>query len=172
MAWVWYFGWWVYRHYSSYGECDLYTKTNTFSATYMIENHVNFNTGVQKCPGWLHKPGKDVVLRALGYELCQVLSLVLPPEKTCSTSTVGHTWCGKNVTLGEARLVRELQQCITTHCHKIIYGLSLTLIYYHNHHMQKQRADVATCVIGANKLNVHRSPLIIQSLPPFFYSHR
>jgi hypothetical protein len=55
--------------------------------------------------------------------------------------------------------------------HQIIYGLSLTLIYYHNHHTQKQHTDMVTCVIGANKLNDHWSPLIIQSLPPFLYSH-
>jgi hypothetical protein len=54
---------------------------------------------------------------------------------------------------------------------KIIYGLSLVLIYYHNHHMQKQCMGLVTRVIGANKLNNHQPPLIIQSLPSFLYSH-
>jgi hypothetical protein len=40
-------------------------------------------------------------------------------------------------------------------CHQIIYGISLTLIYYHNHHMQRQHMDVVTHVVGENKLNDH-----------------
>ena len=57
------------------------------------------------------------------------------------------------------------------HSPQVIYGLSLTLIYYHNHHMQKQRTDLVTHVIGANKPNDDQSSLIIQSLPLFLYLH-